>query len=350
MCIDRLRIRIVAGLAAVLLGGLFGGAAARAQKGGGWTPPPPPVPPGTIYFSGLAPTSGNDSSAAPMSMKGDGTDKRKALSYLAPSYQRHADSRWFLLGDYDWDGPVDEWGFPLAYELYAVNEQGRWVQLTADPNVHWGGWIDEVAWGKDDSFVSYGAWWFTGNGDEVRGGLFYVDIDWSSGDPVAGPPTFLVEAEAYWFHDWVGDVNVGAHDWSPDGSAVVFETEEDTGTVLYVADFSGEQTRINWLADASAAVWSPDGSRIAYSGGGIWTIKPDGTNPVRLTQRIVTNTEERAQATPSWSPDGAYIAYTEAVLTRRKQSYSVYRIPSGGGTAVSLTGDLVKASYPRWRP
>jgi hypothetical protein len=322
MSFDRLRNRIVAGLAAVLLGGLFGGAAARAQKGGGWTPPPPPVPPGTIYFSGLASTSGGSSYGGPMSMKGDGTDKRNAMSFETPSYQRHADSRWFLFGDYDSDGPVDENGFLLAYELYAVNEQNRWVQMTADPNVHWTGWTDAVAWGKDDSFVSYGAWWFTGNGDEVRGGLFYVDIDWSSGDPVAGPPTLLFEAEAYWLYDWQGTVNVGAHDWSPNGSAVVFSREE-ANTVLYLADFAGEQVRITWLADGWApAAWSPDGGRIAYSDGEVWSIKPDGTDAVRLTRRTVTKTDEVIQGSPTWSPDGAYIAYTRVVIGRRTYTES----------------------------
>ena len=157
-----------------------------AKKGGGGTPPP--AAPGTIYFSGWVATSGNSGYYQPMTMKGDGTDKRNAFSNRSPSYQGHSNSRWFLMEDYDWDGPVDEWGIPMAWELYAVNEQNQWIQLTGDPNIHVSQ-LGTPAWGKDDSFVSYPAWWFAGPEEwNVRGGLFVVDIDWSTGVPVAGAP------------------------------------------------------------------------------------------------------------------------------------------------------------------
>src|SRR5690349_11046798 len=99
MPLARMRTGIVAFLGLLMLG--FG-AAALAQKK---TPPPPPPPaPGLIYFSGWVTTSGN-TYATPMSMNGDGTNKRNAFSTSSPSYQRHSNSRWFLMGDYDYDGP-----------------------------------------------------------------------------------------------------------------------------------------------------------------------------------------------------------------------------------------------------
>ena len=334
---------------------LLCGTAAPGQKGGGSSPPPAPVPPGTIYFSGWVSTSGNDGYYTGMTMKGDGSDKRHAFGYASPpSYQLHGDSRWFLYGEYDWDGPVDEWGTPLAYELFAVNEQNQWIQLTADPNVHWTGFTDQVAWGKDDSFVSFAAWSFTGTGDEVRGGLYVAEIDWSTGVPVASAPTLLFEADAGWYYDWMGGVNLYDLDWSPDGNAVVFREDDETvpGTT-YVADLSGDGVHFTPLAAGSNirnAVWSPDGSRIAFGTGEIWTINPDGTNPVRLTQRIESKSESRRQSGPSWSPDGAYIAYTEARLAKSSSTYSILRIPVGGGSSVNLTSDLLKASGPKWRP
>lgn len=351
MSLVRLRGRIVAALGLVVLAGVFGGTAALAQKGGGGTPPPPA--PGTIYFSGWVATSGNDGYYAAMSMNGDGSDKKQVPWGLhrTPSYQLHGGSRWFLAGDYDWDGPVDEEGIPLAYELFAVSQQGQWVQLTGDPNIHWTGDEMAVAWGKDDSFVSYGAWWFTGpEPSDVQGGLFVVDIDWSTGVPVAGPPTLLFEADASWYYDWQGGVNIYEHDWSPDGTAVVFRAEEEQGSVLSVADFSGGGAAVSPLAAGRGPVWSPDGGRIAFGNGEVWTIKPDGTNAVRLTRRTQTKTEARDQGSPGWSPDGAYIAYTERVVTKSKEGFSVMRIPAGGGGAVSLTSDLEKASGSRWRP
>jgi hypothetical protein len=348
--------RVIAVLCLVSLWGTLGVADALGQKkGGGSSPPPGPVPPGTIYFSGWVSTSGNSGGYTGMTMNGDGSDKKEAFGYGSPpSYQLHGQSRWFLYGDYDWDGPVDAWGNPLAYELFAVNQQNQWIQLTADPNIHWTGFTDQVAWGKDDSFVSFAAWTFTGNGDEVRGGLYIAEIDWSTGVPVAGPPTLLFEAQAYWFYDWVGTVNLYDLDWAPAGNAVVFRKDDETvsGTT-YLADFSGEETQFNPLAGGVGvrnAVWSPDGSRVAYGTGEIWTINPDGTNALRLTQRSETKTGTKSQAVPSWSPDGAYIAYVEAVSTRSSSSYSILRIPAGGGSSVNLTSDLLKAGGPKWRP
>ncbi len=57
-------------------------------------------------------------------------------------------------------------------------------------------------------------------------------------------------------------------------------------------------------------VWSPDGTRIAFSrsdGGGkdIWLINADGRGLCQLT------TEGGDEYNPSWSPDGAKIAYTQ---------------------------------------
>jgi hypothetical protein len=350
MHFDPTRRWLVGGLALAVLAGLCSGPAALAQrKGGGGTPPPPA--PGTIYFLGWVATSGNDGYYTPMTMNGDGTNKRPALSTSSPSYQPHGNSRWFLLEDYDWDGPVDEWGVPLAWELYAVNEQNQWIQLTGDATIHVSQ-LGSPSWGKDDSFVSYPAWWFTTeNSTEVKGGLFVVAIDWSTGVPIAGAPTLLFEADAYWFGRWDGNVNIDEHDWSPNGSAVVFHQEDSTTPAgTYIADFAGGAAQIRALTTGYDAQWSPDGSRIAYSVSEIWTIRPDGTNATRITQHTITKTEERSQGSPTWSPDGAFLAYTEAVTAKGKTSYSVKRIALSSGSIVNLTSDLAKAGGPKWRP
>src|SRR5262245_58139815 len=123
MPVTRPRYRILLVLSVLALAGLLFGAEALAQKKG--NPPPPPPAPGLIYFSGWVTTSGNTQYATPMTMKGDGTDKRNVISTSSPSYQRHSNSRWFLMGDYDYDSPVDQWGIPMAYEVYAVNERNQ---------------------------------------------------------------------------------------------------------------------------------------------------------------------------------------------------------------------------------
>jgi hypothetical protein len=312
-----------------------------------------PAPPGTIYFSGWVATSGNKGYYAGMSMRGDGTGKTLVRPNLerTPSFRTHGGSRWRLDGDYDWNGPLDADGVP-PYELFAVDEQNHWVQLTHGPadNAFWVGWdLTAVAWGKDDSFVSFAGWSFTADGG-VAGGLYAATLDWSTGTPVAGPPQFLVPAETVWYGGWAGDVNLYEQDWSPDGTAVAFRQGNPTNAFLSVADLI-DGAAVHPLAAGTGPAWSPDGGRIAFgSGGEIWTIKPDGTGAIRLLAKATVKNVTYTQGGPSWSPDGAYLAYTEAAASSSKTTRAVKRIPAGGGTAVSLTSDLANASGPEWRP
>ncbi|MBN2118594.1 MAG: PD40 domain-containing protein [Anaerolineales bacterium] len=107
--------------------------------------------------------------------------------------------------------------------------------------------------------------------------------------------------------------------WSPDNRYVVYFAPQPDGKEndIYVLELaSGESediTRDSRVWDAYPD-WSPDGDLIAFASdrapGGkalddIWVMKPDGSDPVNLTN----NGENWEDYHPAWSPDGEAIAF-----------------------------------------
>jgi WD40-like Beta Propeller Repeat len=339
MSFDRLRMRITIGMYLTVLTCLIGGAESLVRKTSGGTVTVPPAP-GTIYFYRFT--------GDWMSMNGDGSGK-KVVPISIPSYQRHSGSRWSLGGEYV-DGPLDPDGNP-PFELFASNESGHVYQLTSDPDIVWT-WGVPPTWGKNDSFISFAGVKNTAAG--VIGGLFVVEIAWTSGVPVAGPPTLVLPSPIA-LSTWWGwsQPNLYEHDWSPTGGSVVFTTYDATGAAqLNVASFSGAGAATSHLTSGGNSAWSPDGGRIAFDRGEIWTIKPDGTGAVCLTQSSISKTQQTSQVGPTWSPDGVYLAFTQVLTTLRtsNSSDSVLRIPSGGGSSINLTSGIGNCSSPQWRP
>jgi Tol biopolymer transport system component len=349
--------RIILALALVVPAALFGGTEAIAQQKGGGTPPPAP---GTIYYDGYAKSTANNQYYW-YRMRMDGGGGNKALAqYGVPSYQRHGGQHAFLFSDYDYTIPADDeyWAAPDPVVFARVYANGQWqeVRLTSAADPVRQTWDGGPVWGRDGSFVSFVGWEYDADG-QTRGGIYVVQVEWVNGVPAAGPPTLVVGADAG-NEAGLGWANVYEHDWSPDGTAVVLKsyTVNASGAsewAWYVARFADGGVVTNRLAAASSggrAEWSPDGGRIAFGGNGVWTIKPDGTNAVRLTAPISTSKETRGHSSPTWSPDGGYLAFTEYVKSGSKETWSVIRIPSAGGTGVKLTADLAGGRGPVWRP
>ncbi|MCU1467999.1 MAG: exported protein of unknown function [Actinomycetia bacterium] len=129
-------------------------------------------------------------------------------------------------------------------------------------------------------------------------------------------------------------------EWSPDGTAIVFNRYVNGRQNVYLMHADGGAIRrLTTDGSSSGPQWSPDGSRIVFAretpgNADIYTMKPDGTDVTRLTHDVLR------EYGPVWSPDGASIAFVAG--TR------VYVMHADGSRARSIGPD--NAALPRWAP
>lgn len=132
-------------------------------------------------------------------------------------------------------------------------------------------------------------------------------------------------------------------EFSPDGRHLVFQRElaDETQQLMTVrTDGSGLRLLLPGV-DGSAASWSPDGTRIAFTLvthtpestiADIATVRPDGTGLRRLTH----NDADSASFAPDYSPDGTRIVFTQgrsdgcSLVTMRPSGQDRHELPSQG--------------------
>ncbi len=196
---------------------------------------------------------------------------------------------------------------------------------------------------------------FLANGSFLRGQVF---IDLWIGDAEKGTRTArLIKSEV--------DPNFeelrllySQSAFSPDGSKLAFTAQRRGKDVLNIFDVKSPKLLQRFdkleLESVTGPTWSPDGSRLVFSGsnGGItdlYLVNADGTGLRRLTH------DKFGDLMPQWSPDGKTIAFAS---DRDSASFDLLRfkpwritlldLESGATTVVPGQGGL--NLNPQWSP
>jgi TolB protein len=268
-----------------------------------------------------------------------------------------------------------EFGGTLAFqttiggEFYTINADGSNLQRITDG-------VDPV-WSPDGQRIAFTRW------REPRG-VWVVDVvdgpsvgewrvfDWSEarwpswspdGDEImfsrqhGGRPAgercfwgfcFEVPARPHWnvgvvrqedgsFYEPPAPNLVLAPEWSPNGGQMVYDGEHG----LMVQTLDGEVSyQITDDARDTGPVWSPDGSRIAFTRRQhdhweVYMVDADGRNLTRLTKTPAHPDGSPANsAAPAWSPDGKHLAF----LSDRTGEWEMWVMDANGSDQKPMFG------------
>jgi TolB protein len=156
--------------------------------------------------------------------------------------------------------------------------------------------------------------------------------------------------------------------WSPDGKTIAFSRLAGPSlpideATLYLADADGSNVRPLGEAPVKGVspAWSPDGRKLAFvsladhngavcpadscpASGEIYVVGSDGTGLTRLTASKADDEH------PTWSPDGSRIAFASGFALRGQGHPSwLVTMPAGGGSPTRI-GRFSGVLDPAWSP
>src|SRR5439155_11260032 len=120
--------------------------------------------------------------------------------------------------------------------------------------------------------------------------------------------------------------------WSPDGKKIAFSGGQGPPSPLYVmnADGRGVLTRLVANTDEfGRPAWSPDGTRIVFP------TAPTGLSIVDVASRRVAVLTSLGADDPTWSSDGTKIAFAASV----DRHHQIFVINADGTHPTQLTKD-----------
>jgi dipeptidyl aminopeptidase/acylaminoacyl peptidase len=313
---------------------------------------------GTIYFIGPWQGVSNGATAVMKTMNSDGSNKIQLGFGLfgPPSRALHGGHRWFvanlgIIDQYYPDGTRrgELFAFRDDYDVNTNNNAVTRVQLTDDITLA----PSSADWVPGDESISFVALrWASAEAGAplVEGGLYTASLVFDAAGSIVGlasqpvAPVISVPLIEIQPGHWRPDL--AAYSWEPTGERVTYTT---TNSKLWVANLLNVHTLI-FTGGAHAPQWSPDGTKIAFTAGGIWTIKPNGAG----AKKVVPDTSTWFPSHVFWSPTASDFVFAGESKVDVGNS-DVFRVPVTGGAWVNLTStpapfrESIEESQGGWR-
>ena len=280
--------------------------------------------------------SGNDMNTEIYTMNPDGNNQKRITPYTNGEWQ-----------DTDLDPVWSPKADKIVYtswrdsenELFIVNSDGTGETRLTSREVD--GWGALPSWSPDGSRIAFASY---------KTGQAQIYIANSDGSNI----TRLTNAKQPYDAD---TLSFTYSNWSPDGSKILSDngwsisgSVNDQGGIYVFSVNTGDYTQLTHYSDDGKAVWSPDGSKIAFfrmnsndldNGGDIYVMNNDGSGLMKLT---------KGDDNPTWSPDGSKIAFTSSKSGNGKQLYTIHPDGTGEVNVMSSLDNAGVSLTPSWSP